>query len=157
MWQFRAGFPQRVSATPTLREAAWAASPPPPLLNQCWEWGGSRTAREGQAPAVPQVRTAPHQALSARALSGAFFFPRDPSSAASSASTAPFSLLPVFSRSLAPGRCVCLCLGILIIPPLFQPLIIVKLNSPTEKCISAHISLTGNYKVSSISPHLGGD
>ena len=59
-------------------------------------------------------------------------------------------------RSLCVSVCVCV-LGILIIPPLFQPLIIVKLNLPTEKCISAHISLTGNYKVSSISPHLGGD
>ena len=28
---------------------------------------------------------------------------------------------------------------------------------PIEKCISAHVSLTGNYKVSSISPHLGKD
>lgn len=28
---------------------------------------------------------------------------------------------------------------------------------PIEKCISAHVSLTGSYKVSSISPHLGED
>ena len=94
-------------------EAAWAASPPPALLTQCWEWGGSRPAREGRAP----------------------------SSAASSASTAPFSLLLVFSRSLAPGRCVCVCVsGTLIIPPLFQPSITVSLTY-LRKSASVRISV----------------
>lgn len=124
-------------------EAAWAASPPTALLTQCWEWGGSRPAREGRAPAVPQVRTPPPSSPKrTRSLFLVLSFSLGtPSSAASSASTAPFSLLLVFSRSLAPGRCVCVCvLGTLIIPPLFQSLIIVSLTY-LRKSASVRISV----------------
>ena len=98
--------PPRVSATPTLREAAWAASPPPPLLTQCWEWGGSRTAR-GPGSRRPPGEDPPHQALSAGALSfWCLLSPWGPLLCCAQCLHGPLLPPPSLQQK---GGCVCVC------------------------------------------------